>query len=85
LQISPATRVYTIFVTPPGAAEITLGTNFAFRSEQSGLSSLNNWAIRAEVGSHTVCNFTVAPVTLPAPVVNGVTPASVTRSRSARR
>jgi hypothetical protein len=65
LQIYPATHLYTIFVTPPGSAEITLGTNFAFRSEQSGLSSFNNWTIRSEVGSHSVCNFAVAALVLP--------------------
>jgi Tfp pilus assembly protein FimT len=32
LQIYPASHAYTIFVTPPAAPEITLGTNFGFRT-----------------------------------------------------
>jgi unsaturated rhamnogalacturonyl hydrolase len=63
MQINPAAHVYTIYVTPPGSAEITLGTSYAFRSEQSGTSSLNNWALHEEQGSHTVCNFTAAAST----------------------
>jgi hypothetical protein len=82
LQIYPAAHTYTIFVTPPGSAEITLGTAFAFRSEQSGVSSLNNWAMHSEVGSQTVCNFAVAALSLPAPVVSGVNPASGTQGQT---
>jgi hypothetical protein len=68
-------------VTPPGSAEITLGTTFAFRSEQNGASSLNNWAIHSEIGSQTVCNFAGAALGLPAPVVSGVNPASGTQGQ----
>jgi len=82
LQIYQAAHTYTIFVTPPGSAEITLGAAFAFRSEQSGVSSLNNWAIHSEVGSQTVCNFAVATLSLPAPIVSLINPASGTQGQT---
>jgi hypothetical protein len=63
LIINPSTQVYTVFVTPPGSPEITLGTNFAF---QIAYSRLNYWVLYSELGSHTVCNFAVGPVA-PAP------------------
>ena len=75
LQVYQAAHSLHDFVTPrfrgnhPRAA-------FAFRSEQSGVSSLNNWAIHSEVGSQTVCGFAVAAIALPTPIVNGVNPAS---------
>ena len=70
------------FCDATGFAEITLGAAFAFRSEQSGVSSLNNWAIHSEVGSQTVCSFAVAALSLPAPVVSLVNPASGTQGQT---
>ena len=32
-------------------------SNFAFRTTQNNVPSLNNWGIYNETGSHTVCNF----------------------------
>jgi Bacterial Ig domain len=63
LIINPSTHLYTVFVTPPGSPEITLGTNFAF---QIAYSRLNYWVLYSELGSHTVCNFALGAVT-PAP------------------
>jgi hypothetical protein len=63
LIINPSAQVYTIFVTPPGSPEITLGTNFAF---QIAFSRLNYWVFYSEMGSHTICNFAIGPVS-PAP------------------
>ncbi|HJZ81708.1 MAG TPA: hypothetical protein VKD91_15230 [Pyrinomonadaceae bacterium] len=31
---------YSIYVTPAGGTELTVGTNFAFRTEQSGVTAL---------------------------------------------
>jgi glucose/arabinose dehydrogenase len=62
LVVNVATRTYSIFVTPAGGSEITVGANFAFRSEQSGVTSLNWWGIYVNPGipgSTTVCNFKV--------------------------
>jgi hypothetical protein len=84
LQIYPAAHVYTIFVTPPASPEITLGTSFAFRTEQSGVSSLNNWALYSEKGSHKVCNFAVAAISQHPPQLIGLSlnPTSVKGGQS---
>src|SRR5262249_22271441 len=53
-----------IFVTPAGATERTVGTNFAFRTEQNTVTSLDFWGAfvsASPAGSVTVCNFTVTP------------------------
>jgi hypothetical protein len=48
-----------LFVTPPGNAELTVGSNFAFRTEQSAVTSLDWVGVFAEVGADTECSFTV--------------------------
>ena len=57
--INVATHTYSIFVTAPGGVEQTVGSNFAFRTEQNTVTQLNNWGIFASAGSATVCNFTL--------------------------
>jgi hypothetical protein len=48
-----------VFVTPPGGAELTVGSNFAFRTEQSAVTSLDWVGVFAEVGADTECSFIV--------------------------
>jgi hypothetical protein len=60
--VNVATHTYSAFVTPPGGSEITIGSNFAFRTEQNTVASLNNWAAAVNTsptGSLTVSNFTL--------------------------
>jgi uncharacterized membrane protein len=62
LVINVPARTYSIFVTPPGGTERTLGTNFAFRSEQSTVTSLDHWGEfvnTSNPGSLTTCNFAI--------------------------
>src|SRR5581483_9462947 len=73
LAINPATHAYSVYVTPPGATEMTLASNFAFRTEQATVSTLNNWALYADSGSHQVCSFAVAS-NAPAPVPDTTPP-----------
>jgi hypothetical protein len=68
MVVNVATRTYSIFVTPPGGSELTVGTNYAFRTEQASVTSLNNWT--AQIATPTgaslmVTNFavTAAPPT----------------------
>lgn len=67
MVVNVTTHTYTTYVTPPGGTETLLGSNYAFRTEQSGVTSLNNMGIYVDppdysgVGSISVCNFTVAP------------------------
>ena len=59
IVINPATHTYSVYVTAPGGSELTLGTNFAFRTQQASTSTLNNWAEYADVGTQTVCNMAI--------------------------
>jgi hypothetical protein len=65
--VNVATHTYSIFVTPPGGSELTLGSNYAFRTEQNAITQINNWgaAVDATVSSGTlaVCNFIIGGTT----------------------
>jgi len=60
LAINIPAHTYSIFVTPPGGSELTVGSNFAFRTEQNTVTSLNNYGVfvGATSGTLQVCNFT---------------------------
>ncbi len=49
-------QTYSIYVTPPGASEQTIGINYGFRAKPSSLSS---WGASTHSGNAatTVCNF----------------------------
>jgi len=58
MVVNVPAHTYSIFVTPPGGAEQTVGSNFAFRTEQNTVTSLN-WMgvfVGASSGTLTVCN-----------------------------
>ena len=59
LAINVPGHTYSIYVTPPGGTEQTVGTNFLFRTEQNTVTSLDHWGVYAGTGSVTVCNFTI--------------------------
>src|SRR4030095_11591078 len=71
LVVNVPARTYSIFVTPAGGVEQTVGTDFAFRTTAGAVTNLNNWGMIVDItsGSNTVCNFKVVPecVTTPAP------------------
>jgi polygalacturonase len=62
LVIKLSTHTYSIFVTPPSGSELTVGSDFQFRSEQSTVTSLNNLGVfvGASTGSLAVCSFAVS-------------------------
>jgi hypothetical protein len=65
------THQYSIFVAPPGGSEITIGSNFAFRTEQNMVTSLNNYGLfvaATTTNSLRVCNFTVASGAVASPL-----------------
>jgi len=58
--VNVPSRTYSIFVTPPGSTERLVGTNFAFRTEQNTVTSLNSWGVHVDpsgTGTTTACNF----------------------------
>src|SRR6266705_2868425 len=77
--IDVSSHTYSAYVTPAGGAEQTIGTGFAFRTEQSTVTALANWALTAITGTHTVCNFAITGSQPPAPVATvTLTPGSAT-------
>ena len=60
LAINVTSHTYSIFVTPAGGTEQTVGTNFAFRTEQNTVTSLDHWGAKVNTtpgGTLRVCNF----------------------------
>ena len=81
IVVDVSSHSYAAYVTPAGGAEQTIGTGFAFRTEQSTVTALANWALTAITGTHTVCNFSLSGVTPPTPVASvTVTPATANLS-----
>ena len=77
--VDVSSHTYSAYVTPAGSAEQTIGTGFAFRTEQAAVTSLANWTLTAITGSHTVCNFAIAGSQPPVPVATvTLAPASAT-------
>jgi hypothetical protein len=64
LVVNVSSHTYSIYVTPAGGTELTVGTNYAFRTEQNTVTSLNYWGAFVDSsgnggnGTLTVCNFT---------------------------
>ena len=50
-------HTYSVYVTPSGGNEQIVGLNYAFRTEQAAVSSLNNWSLFSDVGSMRACGF----------------------------
>jgi uncharacterized delta-60 repeat protein len=59
LVVNVPQHTYSVYVTPDGGTEQTLATDYAFRTEQRTVPSLDTWALRSWSGSHTVSNFTI--------------------------
>jgi len=77
--VDVSSHTYSAYVTPAGSAEQTIGTGFAFRTEQAAVTSLANWTLTAITPSHTVCNFAIAGSQPPVPVATvTLAPASAT-------
>jgi hypothetical protein len=66
LTVNVAAHTYSIFVTPPGGSEVTVGSNYAFRTEQNTVASLSSYGVYVDAsasggsGSTTICNFALA-------------------------
>ena len=62
LVVNVPARTYSVYVTPAGGAELTVGTDFAFRPTAGAVTNLNNWGVIDDTeGSATVCDFKVVP------------------------
>jgi hypothetical protein len=77
LDVSIATHTYKAYVMV-GSVQTTIGLNYAFRTEQATVSSLNNMGAVTSAGSQTICNIglstlMVAPTITTQPVSQTVT------------
>ena len=78
LVVNVAARSYSAYVKQGANAEKTIGLNYAFRSEQSSVTALNDLSLLASSGSQADCSAAVtsavappviaAPAPVPAPV-----------------
>lgn len=59
--IDVPSRSYSVFVTPPGGSELTLASNYDFRTDQNAATELQNYSIISEPSSFELCNFQVMP------------------------
>jgi chitodextrinase len=56
------THTYSIYVTPPGSSEQTIGTNYAVRTEQAADTSINYLSLDPSAGNVTVCGITTSAI-----------------------
>jgi hypothetical protein len=56
-------HTYSVYVTPAGGTELTVGTDYAFRTEQASVTHLDHWGVIVDVaaGTNTMCNFHLSP------------------------
>jgi hypothetical protein len=62
LAVNVPAHTYSIYVTPAGGSEQAVGLNYAFRTEQSTASALNNQGLIVDstTGSARLCNFVIS-------------------------
>lgn len=56
-DVNVPAHTYSVYVTPEGGAEQAVGTDYAFRTEQAAVVSLNNWSLFGDSGAMRVCGF----------------------------
>lgn len=59
MEIDTGSRTYGVYVTPSGSSQIQLASNYAFLTEQAGVTYLDNWGFICKTGSLTLSNVQV--------------------------
>ncbi len=62
ITVNVAGRTYSVYVTPPGGTQQALASNYAFRGEQAGATSLSYWTTYQDPSSPgpvQVCNLSL--------------------------
>ncbi len=66
--VNVPSHTYSLYVTPPGKPETPVALNYGFRTGQTGVTALSNWAVTAVDGSHQTCGLAVTnPTDMTAP------------------
>ncbi len=60
MRVDVKQRSYSVWVTPSGGQPALVASNFAFRSEQSGVASLSNLGFRSLAGSAILWNVVIS-------------------------
>jgi hypothetical protein len=76
MDVNVAARTYSVFVTPAGGSQVTIASNYAFRTEQNTVTQLTSYAYVSESCPLTVSNFSI-PGTGTTSVLNPVADAAV--------
>lgn len=61
VTVNVSTHAYSVLVSQGGGTAVTLGSNYAFRTGQTGLASLSQLALYAKGGTESVCAVAVQP------------------------
>jgi chitodextrinase len=75
MVINLAARTYSAYVTPAGGTEQTIATNYAFRTEQAGITSLNNFDANVNATPGGSLTYTL-------PTISGVSSSQSSASQS---
>ncbi|AUX25641.1 uncharacterized protein SOCEGT47_061900 [Sorangium cellulosum] len=61
MVVDVAAKRYSAYIRPKGGSEVRLASNYAFRTEQSSVTRLSNWAITQTIPDATLsaCNFSI--------------------------
>ena len=76
LAVNLPAHTYSAYVTQGSSAEQLIGANYAFRTEQSAVATLNDLGLIASSGSQTVCNVVVTALAA-STVISGVSTTGV--------
>ena len=60
MVVNAAAHTYSAYVAPAGQGEKLIGTNYKFRTEQAASGALEYWSPFSEIGTVSVCNWSVA-------------------------
>jgi hypothetical protein len=80
MVVNVATHTYSAFVTPAGGSEVTIGSGYAFRTEQAGVTSLNTFNV--DVNTTPGGTVTVSAVTVTTASTVAMEAESLTRTSS---
>jgi hypothetical protein len=80
LVVNVPAHTYSAYVTPAGGAETLIGSNYAFRTEQAGVTSLDTFNV--DVSATPGGSVTVGAVALTTPVTVAMEAESLTRTSS---
>jgi beta-glucanase (GH16 family) len=63
LVVNVTAHTYSVFVTPAGGSELTVGSNYAFRSTANTMTSLNDWNlfVDSSIGGASLTANNLAP------------------------